>query len=212
MLHITPSASGYFESVVLSTAETDYQGKPIALYTARGVRAEGQKATWLYSVTAKNSVFYQYNINRARNIAGLALTAKTPAFQPTPAAPSPFAAQAGLFAGDPDYSCAGGDFDGCDSAWAGLVSDSQQVFLTGVVSQSSYTNDGEACIDGYSCQKALWSLASNGINVRVQQLVTVGATYSLVSDGQGVKASDNWANASGSKWSQISIFDAVANV
>ncbi|KAH7081450.1 pectin lyase fold/virulence factor [Paraphoma chrysanthemicola] len=209
LLRITPSGSGYFESIVLSTAETDFQNKAVALYTARGLLVESQEATWLYAITAKNSVLYQYNINRARNVAGLALTAKTPAFQPTPAAPAPFATQVGRFAGDPSYSC-GGDFDGCDSAWAGVVRDSQQVFLSGVVSYASYANVDEACVDGYSCQKALWSLAGNKANVRLQQFATVGAQYNLVSDGKGVKASDNWVNASGRKWSQITIFDAVA--
>jgi len=151
---------------------------------------------------------YQYNIHRARNVVAVAIQAKSPAFQPNPAAPAPFDLQVGAFPGDPDYFCLGDLSDGCDSAWAGIVRESQQVLITGVTSGSSYGTKDEACVDGMSCQTALWWVADNYDNVRLQQLATVGGKYQIVSTKQGVLAADNLATGKSPRWSRIAHYDA----
>ena len=50
-------------------------------------------------------------------------------------------------------------------------------------------------VDGHTCQKALIYMSKNYHRVRLQQVVTIGAKYSLVADGKGVLATDNLAIA-----------------
>ena len=43
---------------------------------------------------------------------------ESPYYQPTPAPPAPFAANVGVFVGDPNYDCAANnEFSGCDESW-----------------------------------------------------------------------------------------------
>lgn len=52
-------------------------------------------------------------------------------------------------------------------------------------------------------------MKDNYENVRLQHLITIGAKYMLVSDGEGVLAVDNLNVQSHPKWSQITIFDVL---
>lgn len=52
-------------------------------------------------------------------------------------------------------------------------------------------------------------MKDNYDNVRLQHLITIGAKYMLVSDGEGVLAVDNLNVQSHPKWSQITIFDVL---
>lgn len=43
---------------------------------------------------------------------------ESPYYQPTPPPPAPFAANVGVFTGDPSYDCvANNEFSGCDESW-----------------------------------------------------------------------------------------------
>lgn len=53
-------------------------------------------------------------------------------------------------------------------------------------------------------------LENNGAGVRIQNLITIGAKYSIVEDGVGVLAEDNLNVNSHPKWSQISIFESTS--
>jgi hypothetical protein len=162
--------------------------KPISLFAARGLLAESRSATHLYSIHASSALFYNYNIYRARNIAGFALSTSTSSSIP----PSSFDSAVGTFPGDPDYFCFGDDFDGCDAAWGGLVAQSQQIDLRGIVSVSKG-------------QKANWKLEANYANVRISSYASVGAAFSLFSNNRGVKKEEN-AVAGG--WSRLAVYDA----
>lgn len=48
-------------------------------------------------------------------------------------------------------------------------------------------------VNQHSCQKALVYISQNYRGVRLQQLVTIGAKYSVVADEKGVLAADNLA-------------------
>lgn len=50
-------------------------------------------------------------------------------------------------------------------------------------------------------------LDGNGANVRIQNLITIGAKYSAVMDGVGIKAADNLNVDTHPFWSQITVID-----
>lgn len=69
---------------------------------------------------------------------------ESPYYQPVPKAPKPFDLSVGVLPGDPDYSCKGGDFDGCNSSWGVMITGSQNVFIAGAGIYSwfdTYTQD-----------------------------------------------------------------------
>lgn len=66
---------------------------------------------------------------------------------------------------------------------------------------------GSITVDVHACQKALIFMQDNFKNVRLQHIITIGAKYSLVSDGQGVLATTNLGVEGHPAWSQITIFD-----
>lgn len=63
----------------------------------------------------------------------------------------------------------------------------------------------------HTCQKALLLLENNSAGVRIQNLITIGAKYSIVQDGVGILATDNLNVDSHPSWSQITIFETVSN-
>jgi hypothetical protein len=193
LLHITPTGAGMFENMILSVADTDYQGNSVNVYAARGLLAQSRKATWLYSISSSNALFYQFNIFRARNIATFSLKTDTSSLVP----PAPFDGSIGTFPGDPDYYCFGDDFDGCDFAWGGLISQSQQVLVQGVVSKSVSRQ-----------QKALWKLEANYQNVRIAALATVGSKFSLFSNNRGVSQAENEVQNGRGGWGRVGVYDA----
>ncbi|KAK1991996.1 pectin lyase-like protein [Colletotrichum falcatum] len=217
MFHLTPSGSGCFENMWLWVADhmiddpdlNDSRNPMVqtSIYTARGFLIESTKPTWLYATASEHAVFYQYNFHKAKNIFAGMLQTESPYYQPTPPPPAPFAAVVGDFQGDPDYTCATNDFGGCDQSWAVIVRESENVFVAGAGICSWFSTYSQSCIDTQECQKALVLLDSNRASVRFQNLVTIGAKYMAVMDGQGIPAMDNLNVKSHPSWSQISILD-----
>ncbi|KAL3454952.1 PLC-like phosphodiesterase [Aspergillus heterothallicus] len=149
----------------------------------------------------------QYNFHGAQNIFTTMIQTEAPYYQPTPKPPAPFGNQVGVYDSDPDYSCSGGDFDGCDEAWAVIITGCQNIHIGGAGTYSWFSTYTQDCIDKHSCQKVLWYLDSNYNNVRLQHVIAIGAEYILVADGNGVLSTDNLAIESHPAWAQISIFD-----
>ena len=126
--------------------------------------------------------------------------------------PAPFTAVVGDFVGDPTYTCtAGDDFSGCDESWAVIIESSSNIFLAGAGLYSWFSTYAQACIDTQKRQKTLMLLESNGANVRVQNLITIGAKYMAVMDGVGITAADNLNVDSHPFWSQVTIMDVQSN-
>ncbi|KAL0934896.1 LysM domain-containing protein [Colletotrichum truncatum] len=220
MMHITPQASGYFENMWLWVADhliddLDWNDAnntmpQVSVYVARGLLVESQAATWLYGTSSEHAVYYQYNLHHARNIFAGMIQTESPYFQPMPKAPAPFEGAVGRFAGDPDYSCAGDDFDGCDSSWALIMRGCQNIFIAGAGIYSWFDTYTQDCIGKHACQKALVLLDNNRANNRIQHLITIGAKYSVIIDGKGILALDNLNVESHPRWSQITWLDLQA--
>ncbi|OIW23390.1 pectin lyase-like protein [Coniochaeta ligniaria NRRL 30616] len=218
MMHLTPSASGYFENMWLwgadhmiddpdlNSASNDMV--QISVYVARGFLIESTRATWLYATASEHAVFYQFNFNKASNIFAGLLQTESPYYQPTPPPPAPFKAVVGLFPGDPEYKCTPGDeFGGCDESWAIMIRQSSDIFVAGAGLYSWFSTYAQTCIDSQACQKALLLLDSNAASVRIEHLVTIGAKYMAVMDGKGIPAAENLNVNSHPFWSQISLLD-----
>ncbi|KAE9573163.1 Glucan 1,3-beta-glucosidase [Colletotrichum fructicola] len=220
VMHVSRGASGYFENMWLWTADhmvddpdlvsDKNEMTMVSVYTARGLLIESTEAVWLYGTASEHAVYYQYNLFGAQNVFAGLLQTESPYYQPMPTAPSPYKAEVGVVRGDPKYDCSGTDFDGCDSSWGLLVSTSQDVYIASAGIYSWFDDYSQDCIDVHTCQKVLVNLSKNYHRVRLQQLITIGAQYSLVSDGKGILATDNLAISGHPAWSQISLFDATS--
>ena len=172
-----------------------------SIYVARGFLIESTKPTWyealiptiilswkadfqvvrLYGTASEHAVFYQYNFHSAANIFAGLLQTESPYFQPSPPPPAPFAANVGVFPGDPDYSCTGVEFSGCDESWSVVMTGSRNIFIAAAGLYSWFSTYAQTCIDSQLCQKALVLLNNNFANVRIQNLVTIGAKLVFIS-------------------------------
>ncbi|KAI3316936.1 glycoside hydrolase family 55 protein [Xylariaceae sp. AK1471] len=223
MMHLTRSASGYFENMWLWGADhmiddPDLVGAnntmvvQTSIYVDRGFLIETTKPTWLYGTVSEHSVFYQDNFHKAANIYAGMLQTESPYYQPTPQPPAPFASVVGVFPGDPSYDCAAGDdFGGCDSSWAIIMTGCQNIFVSAAGIYSWFTTYSQACIGSHVCQTALMLLQNNLAGVRISNLTTIGAKYMAVVNGKGILATDNLNVEEHPAWSQISILEVSGN-
>jgi hypothetical protein len=218
LLHVTKKASGYFDNMwlwvadhmiddpLLSDAHNNME--QLSVYSARGALIESQKATWLYGTASEHSVYYQYNFNGAQNIFTTMLQTESPYYQPTPKPPAPFQSVVGTFAGDPDYTCKGGDTDGCDESWAVIMKNCQNVHIGAAGTYSWFSTYTQDCIDKHTCQKSLWLLDSNYNNNRLQHVIAIGAKNIFATPGGTVISSDaNLAVTNHPSWAHISLFE-----
>ncbi|KAL4781792.1 pectate lyase superfamily protein-domain-containing protein [Aspergillus varians] len=221
MLHITSGASGYFENMWLWVADHMIDDPDlndayndmtqVSVYVARGVLIESTSATWLYGTSSEHSIFYQYNFHRAQNIFTTVIQTEPPYYQPNPRPPAPFGNQVGIYDSDPIYSCNSGNFNGCDEAWAVIITESQNINVGSAGTYSWFSSYTQDCIDHHACQEVLWRLNNNYGNIRLQHIIAIGADYILVSDGLGIRSTDNLAISAHPAWAQISIFDAPSH-
>ncbi|KAF2271266.1 pectin lyase-like protein [Westerdykella ornata] len=183
-----------------------------SIYVARGLLVESTKPTWMYGTASEHAVFYQYNFHKAKNIFAGMIQTESPYYQPTPPPPAPFDAVVGKFVGDPNYDCAAGDdFNGCDESWAVIIRESQNIFVAAAGLYSWFSTYTQDCIDLQACQKALVLLDSNGANIRIQNLITIGAKYMAVMNGKGILATDNLNVDTHPEWSQVSVLDVASD-
>ncbi|KAK2762469.1 hypothetical protein FQN53_007520 [Emmonsiellopsis sp. PD_33] len=219
MMHITAPAAGYFENVWLWNADHDIDDPDLqndnntmiqcSVYTARGLLVESTDPTFLYGTSSEHAVYYQYNFYRAKNVFAGMIQTESPYYQPTPKPPAPFQDAVGALPGDPDYSCHSGT--GCDSSWALRIIESSQIYIAGAGLYSFFTTYTQECIGSRTCQNALIQLEGNQRNVRIHNLVTIGATNMIVSGEKKIPASDNLAVDFHPYWSQITVIDPIHN-
>ena len=126
---------GLKQSYKLTSSQTQ-----VSVYVTRGMLIESTSATWLYGTSSEHSVYYQYNFHGAQNIFTTMIQTEAPYYQPTPEPPAPFSDQVGIIPGDPSYSCDGGDFDGCDEAWAVTLTKSQNIHIGGAGTYSWFSS------------------------------------------------------------------------
>ncbi|PGH12173.1 hypothetical protein AJ79_04468 [Helicocarpus griseus UAMH5409] len=221
MMHITQSGSAYLENVWLWTADHDIDDPDLqddnntmtqcSVYTARGLLVESKQATWLYGTSAEHAVYYQYDFYRAQNVYAGIIQTESPYYQPTPRPPTPFEGAVGALPGDPSYSNCG-DGPGCDSSWALRIIGSSQIYIAGAGLYSWFTTYTQECIGTRNCQNSLIQLEGNGAQVRIYNLITIGATNMIISDGTQVTSQANLAVDYHPYRSQITTIDPIHNV
>jgi hypothetical protein len=201
------------------------------VYVARGLLVESTAPTWLYGTSSEHAVYYQYNFYKARNVFAGMIQTESPYYQPTPNPPAPFQNAVGKLPGDPDYACGSAASLGCDSSWAVRIINSKDIFIAGAGLYSWFdTYDQSVCgkrispplrsfttawllkfpyylVDQSNCQKVLAELKDNYGGVRIHNLITIGATNMIVSDGTLIASKDNLNVDYHPYWSQVTVFD-----
>ncbi|EEH47201.2 uncharacterized protein PADG_03299 [Paracoccidioides brasiliensis Pb18] len=221
MMHITESSSAYMENVWLWVADHDIDDPHLqddnntmvqtSVYSARGLLVESAEATWLYGTSSEHAIYYQYNFYKAKNVFAGMIQTESPYYQPTPKPPAPFEGAIGVLPGDPDFGGCRDGTPGCDASWGLRIINSSQTYIAGAGLYSWFTTYTQECVDKRNCQNALIELKGNGPRVRIHNLITIGATNMLTSDGSEVPSQDNLAVDYHPYWSQVTVIDPFQN-
>jgi hypothetical protein len=180
-LHITPSATGYFEGtwVWLADHDLDIVGEAqITVYSGRGILSESQGPVWMIGTGSEHHVLYQYNLVGAKNHYMGFIQTETPYFQPKPADPTPFRI-------DPTYNDPS-PYEINPSAWALAVKDSRDILIFGAGLYSFFMNYSTDCLGSRKCQTQVATISSSSSNINIYGLANVGSAYQLSVDGVGV--------------------------
>jgi hypothetical protein len=181
LLHVTTTASGYFENVFLWTSDHDNDmhwsemfsrtDNQINVYSGRGLLIESQGPSWFYASAVEHSTLYQCLLYNAKNIFFSHLQTESPYFQPMPAAPKPFHKQQ-PFPGDPNFgSC---KTDSCRKAWAIRIIKSSNIYIYGLGLYSFFNNYASCVADG-TCQDHLMQV--RGVkDVLLWNIFTIGSS------------------------------------
>ncbi|KAL2372532.1 hypothetical protein RJZ57_003006 [Blastomyces gilchristii] len=221
MMHITRSASAYMENVWLWTADHDIDDPDLqddnntliqtSVYSARGLLVESTEATWLYGTSSEHAVYYQYNFYKAQKVFAGMIQTESPYYQPTPMPPAPFESAVGIFSGDPNYERCPHGSPGCDASWALRIIESSEIYIAGAGLYSWFTTYTQECIATRSCQNSMIQLEGNNGRVRIHNLISIGATNMIISDGTQVTSEANLAVDYHPYWSQITVVDPIHN-
>ena len=167
VMHVTSSASGYFENVWAWVADHDLdnplnalasesnEGIPlnvqtdISIYVGRGMLIESQGPTWLYGSASEHAQLYQYQLWNASNIYLGHMQTEAPYYQPNPPSTEPYAPDS-TFYGDPTFEDC--DNDQCRHAWALRIINSTDVFIYGAGFYSFFENNVLGCTSTETCQ------------------------------------------------------------
>ncbi|RPD66327.1 exo-beta-1,3-glucanase [Lentinus tigrinus ALCF2SS1-7] len=188
-LHLTPQSNAYIEGAWVWLADHDLDSggsRQTTIFSGRGILSESAGPVWLIGTGSEHHTLYQYNIaNAANHYMGLIQT-ETPYYQPVPAPPAPFSSSSAY--NDPTFSSSQ------TSAWAVTISNSKDIIIFGAGLYSFFSNYGQTCLDSSSCQSQIFNIDSES-TVSVYALSTVGVTYMLSVEEQGVIPAS--ANANG---------------
>ncbi|CAK7219086.1 hypothetical protein SCUCBS95973_003705 [Sporothrix curviconia] len=215
MMHLTSGSSAYVENSWLWVADHDMDDPDwtndnntmtqVSVYNARGFLVESTAPTWLYGTASEHSVFYQYNFNAAKKVFAGMIQTESPYYQPNPKPPAPLANAVNALPGDPDYSSGSKAKAGHDESWAVVIRNSENVHIAGAGLYSWYSNYDEACVDTLNCQDTMVLMEKNQ-NATFHNLVTIGASNMISSDGNAIAAKDNLAIKAHPYWSQVTVF------
>ncbi|KAG9004242.1 hypothetical protein FRB90_011032 [Tulasnella sp. 427] len=186
-IHITSQATAYFEGAWVWTADHDLDDsgqRQIDVYTGRGIVSESANGpVWLIGTASEHAAIVQYNFANSKNVYAGLIQTETAYYQPSPGAPSPFSLSNTFH--DPSFTNG-------PSGWSLAISNSQQIFIYGAGHYSFFSNYGQDCLNSYTCQTSIVKVGSDSSNIYIYGLSTVGTTYMLNVDGNGIiKQSDN---------------------
>ncbi|KJR83277.1 glucan 1,3-beta-glucosidase [Sporothrix schenckii 1099-18] len=194
-MHVTKSAAAvYAENVWLWTADhdmDDWNNTQISIYSGRGLYVESSSGpVWLVGTGSEHHTLYQYQVADARDVFMGQIQSETPYFQPNPVATTPFEANATY--NDPDFSACDASDTTCALAWGLRVLDSDTVLVYGAGLYSFFSNYGQTCIPGRSCQARITSIEGSSPAVNIYNLNTIGVASMLDRDGASLaSAADN---------------------
>ncbi|KAI0709449.1 exo-beta-1,3-glucanase [Earliella scabrosa] len=188
-LHLTPKSTAYLEGTWVWLADHDLDSggsTQISIFSGRGILSESAGPVWMVGTGSEHHVLYQYNLYNAKNHYMGLIQTESPYFQPVPAPPAPFSNNAALH--DPSFP------SGLRSAWAVTITQSSNIFIFGAGLYSFFDNYGQDCLTTTSCQQQIFNI-DNDSTVSVYGLSTVGTTWQLSVNGQGIIPAS--ANANG---------------
>lgn len=201
-LHITKHASCYASNVWVWIGDHDLDmgsHRQINIFCARGVLVEADPGpVWLYGTGSEHSVLYQYNFNRARNVAMFVGQTETPYMLgndfPLAADICPPKAQWGdlvpFFPGGDGKRVDESNDSHVHRSWGVVVQHCRQCFMYGLNLYSffdAYGQDGLQTAKG--CQRALLRIQTDKKSplrdaVYIFQLVQVGVERLMVWNGE----------------------------
>ncbi|KAF2272061.1 pectin lyase-like protein [Westerdykella ornata] len=190
LMHITSSASGYFENVWVWVADHDLDiptQNQVNIYAARCLLVESTKPVWFWGVASEHCTLYQYQFYKSRNIFAATLQTETPYYQPIPKAPSPFAV-AYKRTSDPSFSYCSSDSRTCQYAWGLEVIGSRDIMIYGGGFYSWFQWYNQACLNGEVCQERVVRVFDS-TNIFIANLYTKGVSSMI----QGAQSTDIWA-------------------
>ncbi|KAH6909779.1 glucan 1,3-beta-glucosidase [Coprinopsis sp. MPI-PUGE-AT-0042] len=173
-LHITTSATGYFEGTWVWMADHDLDGdgsSMITTYSGRGILSQSQ---------AEHHTAYQYRLVGAKDhFMGLIQT-ESPYFQPTPPAPGPFPVNPTYLDPTPYDTPARNP-----SAWALSVQQSQNIIIFGAGLYSFFNSYTQECIETRNCQTQIANIDSaSSVYISVYQLSLNG--QGIIREGDNI--------------------------
>jgi hypothetical protein len=217
LMHITSSASGYFENVWLWVADHDIEDiamTQVNVYVGRGLLVESQNPVWLYGTSSEHCVLYQYQFHKAKRIYAGMIQTESPYYQPSPAAPAPFESALGIFPADPTFKEKGVDLK---SSWGVRIIRSSDIVIAGAGLYSWFSSYAQQpCISELACQNSMVEINNVGQGVYIWNLVTIGTTQMItdttvspprvVLAKPNINADDDNAGQGHPKWALLNIY------
>lgn len=177
-LHITYGASAYLEGTWVWLADHDLDGfHQLTLFSGRGILSHSQGPVWMIGTASEHHVFYQFSLVGAKNHYMGLIQTETPYFQPDPAPPGPF--DLSKVYDDPTFE------NGMTMAWGLWVQSSMDIIVFGAGHYSFFQNYSTACLGNTTCQTQMVNVDWTS-SVSIYNLATVGTTYQLSIEGNGI--------------------------
>lgn len=189
MMHITQTASGYFENTWYWVADHDldrpylpekYQLNQTSIFNGRGVLIESKGPVWLWGTSSEHSQLYNYQIANAKNVFMASIQTETAYMQSAPNALNggftPNAAYS-----DPDFAdCTS---DSCKKTWGLRILGSEDIFMYGGGMYSFFDDYSQTCLDTEDCQENMIDIQCS-TGVYMYGFVTKASTNQLVVNGK----------------------------
>lgn len=197
-LHLTKTASGYFQNVWVWTADHELDiGAPaqINVLSERGVLIESQGPVWMYGTASEHHLLYQYSLVQAHNVLLAMIQTESPYFQGQAFAPA--TENVCVLAHFPDPNCsrrymAGPEIPpwsynkGLEDRSLGLhMNACNDIFVLGAGLYSFFDSYRQDSLSEHACQRRLCTIDDAGEqsnNIWMVNLATVGS-QTLVSLG-----------------------------
>lgn len=189
MMHVTQSASGYFENTWYWVADHDldrpyatpkYQPNQTSIFNGRGVLIESKGPVWLWGTSSEHSQLYNYQIANAQNVFMASIQTETAYMQSAPNALN------GGFTPNPAYSdptFADCTTDSCKKTWGLRVLGSEDIFMFGGGMYSFFDDYSQTCLETEDCQENMVDIECS-TGVYLYGLVTKASVNQVVVNGQ----------------------------